>query len=311
MARRWIAMPTVLGVVLGGLCLAFVIGAITSRWSEVHAELSDAGAGWLVLAFVAAGAAMVWTAACWSHALALVGGEAPHSRGRVIAWYFTGEVGKYVPGGIWTVLGRGELARRAGVAPRRAYPSVGLSLAALYLAGLLVTAVLVPVAAISGASPSAILALVLLRPAGLVALHPRVLRRLRTVVVRVTGRGETIVLPPWRQTMGLVARYVPAWLLIWLATWSVARALLPHPPILRIGIASALSWVAGLAAVPVPAGAGVREATFVALAGLSVGLAATVAVASRLVFVVVDVLGALALAPWAVRGGRRSSATAR
>jgi hypothetical protein len=61
----------------------------------------------------------------------------------------------------------------------------------------------------------------------------------------------------------------------------------------------------------VPAGAGVREATFVALAGLSVGLAATVAVASRLVFVVVDVLGALALAPWAVRGGRRSSATAR
>jgi hypothetical protein len=60
-----------------------------------------------------------------------------------------------------------------------------------------------------------------------------------------------------------------------------------------------LSWVAGLAAVPVPAGAGIREATFVALAGLSV-VAATVAMAGRLLFIVVDVLGALLAAPWAV-----------
>jgi uncharacterized membrane protein YbhN (UPF0104 family) len=97
-----------------------------------------------------------------------------------------------------------------------------------------------------------------------------------------------------------VARYLPAWLLIWVATWCVARALIPDPPVLRLGIAAMLSWVAGLAAVPVPAGAGVREATFVALAGLPVGLAATVAVTSRLLFLVVDALGALVATPSAV-----------
>jgi len=301
MPRRRIALPTVLGVLLGGVCLAFVIGAISSRWPDVRDKITHASGGWLLAAFVAASAAMAWIAACWSHALALVGDESRPSRLRVIAWYFAGEIGKYVPGGVWAVVGRGELARRGGVAGSRAYPSVGLSLVALYLAGLMVTTVLVPVAVASGASSSVELALLGLLPLGLFTLHPQVLGRARAIVIRLTGRGQSIVLPSWRATIGLVARYIPAWLLIWAATWCIARALLPDPPVLRIGIAATLSWVAGLAAVPVPAGTGIREATFVALAGLSVGVAATVAVAGRLLFVVVDVLGALLTAPWAVR----------
>ena len=110
--------------------------------------------------------------------------------------------------------------------------------------------------------------------------------------------------------MGLVARYVPAWLLIWAATWCITRALLPDPPLLRVGIAVTLSWAAGLAAAPVPAGAGVREAAFVALAGLSLGVAATVAVAGRLLFIVVDVFGALLAAPWAFESATRAESNA-
>jgi hypothetical protein len=98
--------------------------------------------------------------------------------------------------------------------------------------------------------------------------------------------------------VALVASYVPAWLFIWAATWCVARALLPDPPILRIGIATTLSWTAGFVAVPVPAGAGVREAVFVASSGLPVGIGATVAIGSRLCFLLVDVAGAAVTAPW-------------
>ncbi|MGH8983266.1 MAG: lysylphosphatidylglycerol synthase domain-containing protein, partial [Acidimicrobiia bacterium] len=258
---------------------------------------------WLLVALVAATGAMVWIAWCWSHALALVGHDAAGrpDRRRTFAWYFGGEIGKYVPGGVWTVVGRGELARRGGVTASRAYTSVALSLAALYLAGLMVAMALVPLSALFGVRPSATLALLGLLPLGLLALHPRVLGRARAILVRLTGRGQTTALPPWRATIGLIVRYVPAWLMIWAATWCVARALMPDPPVLRIGIATMVSWVAGIAAVPVPAGAGVREATFVALAGLSLGLGATVAVASRLLFIVVDLLGAVLTAPWNVR----------
>jgi glycosyltransferase 2 family protein len=137
-----------------------------------------------------------------------------------------------------------------------------------------------------------------LLPIGLTALHPAVLGRVRSVVVRLIGRGAGVPLPEWRATATVVLRYVPAWLFIWAATWLVARALVPDPPILRIGIATTLSWVAGFVAVPVPAGAGVREAVFVASSGMAGGVAATVAIASRLAFVLVDVAGLVLTAHW-------------
>ena len=143
-----------------------------------------------------------------------------------------------------------------------------------------------------------------LLPLGLAALHPAVLTRLRDLVARRTGRGATSRSRRGGSTVTLVAIYVPAWLFIWAATWCVARSLLPDPPVLRIGIATTLSWTAGFVAVPVPAGAGVREAVFVASAGLPPALGATIAVGSRLVFLLADVLGVALTAPWHRRRGR-------
>ena len=293
---RWVALPTVVGVVLALVCLGFVAATLVSQWSEVRDRIADASLGWLVLAVVCAAAAMTWIAWCWEDALGLLGHRP--GRRRVIAWYYSGEIGKYVPGGVWPVVGRGELARRGGVPASRAYPSVALSLATLYLAGLVVAAVLVPLDLAQQAESPAALALLLLLPLGLAALHPAVLGRARSVVVRFSGRGGDVPLPEWRATVAVIVRYVPAWLFIWAATWLVARALVPDPPVLRIGIATTLSWAAGFAAVPVPAGAGIREAVFVASAGMAGGVAATVAVASRLAFVLVDAAGLVLTAHW-------------
>lgn len=295
-SRRAMVVPAVVGGAIGLVCLAFVVGRIAAQWDVVRDDVAGASPGWLVLALVLAVAAMTWVASCWRRALALLGHRT--RRRRTIAWYFAGEIGKYVPGTVWPVLGRGELARRGGVPRRRVYPSVGLSLVAWYLAALAVASVLVPLDLAEQAGSPAALALLALLPLGVAALHPAVLTRLRDRVVRLTGRGADVGIPPWRKTVTLVACYVPAWLFIWAATWCVARALLPEPPVLRIGIATTLSWTAGFVAVPVPAGAGVREAVFVASAGLPTGLGATIAVGSRLVFVLADVLGLVLTAPW-------------
>jgi uncharacterized membrane protein YbhN (UPF0104 family) len=294
--RRWVAGPTVVGVVVAGVCLGFVIATLVSRWSQVRAEIADAGPGWLLLAVVAAAAAMSWIARCWEDALGLLGHRP--GRRRTVAWYYSGEIGKYVPGAVWPVLGRGELARRGGVPAGRAYLSVALSLGALYLAGLGVAAVLVPLDLARQVESPAALALLALLPLGLVALHPAVLVRARALTVRLTGRGGDLPVPPWRASVAVVARYVPGWLGIAAAAWLVARSLVPDPPVLRIAIATTLSWAAGFVVVPAPAGAGVREAVFVASAGMAGGVAATVAVASRLVFLLVDVAGLVATARW-------------
>src|SRR5205085_11908146 len=96
--------------------------------------------------------------------------------------------------------------------------------------------------------------------AGMVLLHPAPWR----LGLRVLGRhGDFEVPPPWRQTAGLVARAGPAWLLTGTATWCAARALHADIGYARVLLATAVSWLAGVLAVPVPSGVGVREAVFV------------------------------------------------
>lgn len=301
--RRTMALSALVGAVVGLTCTGFVLARMATQWSEVRDEVADASLGWIAAGFALAVCGMTWIAVGWRWTLALSG--APTDLRRTVAWYFGGEIGKYVPGGIWPVLGRGELARRGGMPRTRAYPSVGLSLVALYLAALMLAAVLVPLDLAEQTESPAALAMLVLLPIGLAALHHRVLGWVRDRVVRLTGYGADVAIPPWSATVRLVVSYVPAWLLITAATWCTARAVVPEPKFLQIGIATTLSWTAGFAAVPVPAGAGVREAVFAACAGLPLGFGAAVAIGSRLLFLVVDVLGAVVTGPWHRRKGDR------
>ncbi len=296
-ARRGLArLSTVIGTVVGVAAGAFVVRELASEWSRVSEAIGDASPAWLVGSLVAAGLGMTSIALCWTDALALLGSR--RSRGRVTAWYFVGELGKYLPGGVWPVVGRGELARRGGVPRSRAYASVALSLGALYLAAMFVAAVLVPVVAAGGGGVEGPLLVLLLLPVGLALLHPRVLAVMERLARRVLRREVQIIVPSWRASVGLVLRYVPAWLFIGTATWAAARALTPDAGLARVGFAAVLSWIAGFLAVPVPAGAGVREAVFIAACGLPDGIDATVAIAARVAFILVDGVGGLVALPW-------------
>ncbi len=287
--RRAAAASTAFGVLVGGVAGAFVIRALVRDRHTIRAALDTASVGWVGVAGVLAVGGMVAIALPWRFAIGVLG--AALDRRQVLARYFLGELGKYVPGGVWPVLGHGELARRAGVSASVAYGSVVLSLASLYLAAAGVVAVGLP--ASLGDASRWWLVLLAVVPVGVVALHPRVLGAVVTGLGRLTHRPLDVVVPRWGQSTGLVLRYVPAWLAIGAATWAVARSLDSSAQLVDVGTAAVLSWIVGFVAVPVPGGVGVREATFVAAAGsLDPGVAAVVAVVARVLFVAVDAAGA-------------------
>jgi uncharacterized membrane protein YbhN (UPF0104 family) len=282
-------LSTVVGIVVGGVAAAFVVRALVQEWPRVSREVAHAHVGWLVLALVAASAAIVDVAWGWRYVLRTLGSEvAPR---RVVPWFLVGEVAKYVPGGVWSVMGRGELANRGGVGRRRAYVSVALSLVTAYLAAMVVAAVFLPFAADGATSWYGLCLLVL--PLGVIGLHPRVLSAVFALASRLLRRQLDLPVPTWRESLLLVARYIPAWLLVGTATWAVARSITADVSFPRVVFAAVLSWVVGFLAVPVPSGAGVREAVFLATSGLPRDRSVYVAVTARLVFVVVDVGGAL------------------
>lgn len=296
-ARPWARLIGA-GVALAGALAVMV--ALAGQWDEAWAAVADTEVIWLVAALGLAAVAMGAIAWPWSDAMAVLGARV--ERRRALAWYFVGELGKYVPGGVWTVVGRSEQAARGGVDRPVAYAGVALSLAAAYLAAIGVALVLVPLAS-GGGVPLAVVALL---PAGLVVLHPRVLSGLLRVARRLVRRPLELDAPPWSASVALVARYVPAWLLVGLATWCVARALDPEAALAQVALAAVVSWVVGLLAVPVPGGLGVREAVLVSLAGLPLATGAATAVVARLIFILVDAGGAVAGAA-ALRHARRAS----
>lgn len=289
---------TVAGVVLGGAATFYVVRRLVRDWPDAREAIEHAELWWIGVGFVAAAAAMVTMAVGWRSVLRLVGVEA--RRGRVIAWYFVGELGKYVPGVIWPVVGRGELARRAGVPRGRAYTSVLLSLGLLYLAALFVATAFLPFG-LSGGGFDPWMLFLLALPVGVAALHHGFLEWVARTVERFTGVHVDVEIPRWGDSLRLIARYVPAWLFVGTGTWAVARALDPGAPFSRVVFATVLSWAAGFLAVPVPAGAGVREAVLTATSGLDDGVAAATAIVARVLFVVVDLVAGAIAAPFAAR----------
>jgi glycosyltransferase 2 family protein len=293
------------GAVLAAVAGVFVVRSLVSQWDDVREGLEDARAGWIVVAGLLAAAGMTAIALPWRRALRSLGGDLRMDE--TIARYYVGEIGKYVPGGVWPVVGRGELARRAGVARAAAYGSVALSLLALYLSAMFLVVLGLP-AILGDGEPGGYLWVVAVLPLGILGLHHAVLERVRRLGEKVLRRRIDVTIPPWKDSLTLILLYVPAWLLIGTATWAVARGLGQDVGWLDVAPAAVLSWVVGFVLVPVPGGVGVREAAFIAAAGsLDAGVGAAIAVVARVLFVVVDAAGALAASAWLARRRSRPS----
>jgi uncharacterized membrane protein YbhN (UPF0104 family) len=258
----------------------------------------DLSAGWVALAGILAITAMTYIAARWSAAATLVGAELPIRD--AVPLYYQGEVGKYLPGAVWAVVGRGELAVRSGINRSAAYASVASSLAGLYLAGALASVLLLPVAA-GARGGAAVVGVVAFLVVGLGALHPAVVGRAVAVVERLAKRKLDVVVPSWRAGVALVVGYLPAWAAVGLAQWCCVRALGLHAPVAHIVFASAVAWCAGFLAIPAPGGIGVRESIFVLTSGMAAHDAAAAALLARLAFVVADGAGAALGALWMTR----------
>lgn len=297
--KRLAALSTVIGLAIAAAGAVFVVRAIVDGYDSSRDAIADARAGWLVASFPVAFAGMTLVGVPWRRSMRLLGAD-PSMRD-TLRWYFLGQLGKYVPGTLWPIVGRAELARRGGVNRPSAYGSVVLTLGATYLAAMFVVIGFLPFAGDNGAGDQ--WWVLLLLPLGLAVLHPAVLGWGKRLVERTVRRPIEVVIPAWGDSVALVLRHAPAWFFIGTATWLVARAFDPSAGWSELMVPGVLSWIIGFVVVPVPGGIGVREAAFTAAAAsLDGGIGATVAVVSRLIFMLVDATGAL-LASLLSRGG--------
>jgi len=271
----------------------FLARAVIASWDVLEAALSDPPWLLLVLAVASAILAMVWIAVVWVWLLGALGSPLRMHVG--IAAYFVGESTKYLPGALWPVVGRGEIAVRFGAERINAYTSVLYSLLLNFvLAGMLASLLTAPFA-LSGTGWSVAIWLLALFPIGVLMLHPRVINPVIDFIHRRTGLVKDLKPLPWGASLRYMVLYLPAWGAIGITSLLGVRVIGADPPVATLLFATYLAWVAGFLAVFAPTGLGVREAIFVAILGSSIGAgpAAGIAVLSRVAFVFADAVGAV------------------
>lgn len=277
------------GILIGIAGIAFVVRTIIAKRHEVSDAFSHLN-GFTLIASLALGlSAMTLIGYLWTRMLVARGHQAPPRS--AMAWYFAGQLGKYVPGGIWPIVGRAELATRGGVPRTDAYAATGLSMVTTYLAASLTICI---GSLLSWSYPIAGLLGLLGLSTGFLAFSNSLLRtKVLALLNRVSPRASALTEP--RRLLTLTLMHLPAWILMSLSTSVTASAFGAHIGITHMLFITSASWLAGFVVIGVPGGIGVRESVFTALAGsaLTPGVAVSLALASRVVFIAVDLVGAL------------------
>jgi uncharacterized membrane protein YbhN (UPF0104 family) len=245
--------------------------------------------GWVLPgAFVFAVSAMVAALYVWRALMADLGHRLPLPAAARI--FFISQLGKYVPGSVWSIAAQIELSRDHGI-PKRTNVTVGvLAIAVSITSGLSLAALLLP---FSGAATiHHYWWIMLLIPVFGCALHPRVLGPALNRVLRLLRREPLPRTPSWAGLGRVAGLQVLVWLLLGLQAWLVLVGL-GAPPLRALPVAIggyALAYGLGQLAIGLPAGAGVREiALTVALSTVvPPAKALVVALLSRGILTVVD-----------------------
>jgi glycosyltransferase 2 family protein len=285
-------------------CCAY---GVVREWPEVRPSLARLHVYSLAGSLMAAIAASACMMLAWRAVLTDLGSRLPVLTAARVT--FISQLGKYVPGAIWSFAAHVELGHDYEVPRRRGAASVLVSVAVAVAVGLLIAAITLPL--VSPAVARRYVLVLLAVPVIAVCLAPPVLCRLIGLGLRLCRQPPLEQPVSWRG-LGIVLGWTTAgWLFLGLQVWLLVA------DVARDGVRSLLLSVAAYALacslalllVVFPNGIGARELILVAALAplLPSGPALAVALVARLVATVSDLTWGLI----ALLIGRVSLATPR
>ncbi len=301
--RRLVAT---LRIAVAVVITAAVTWAVARNWSAVSRDLARVDPRALVGALVLALVGPLLTMLGWRVLMADLGSRLHVAPSAGI--FFVGQLGKYLPGSVWSVLAQAEMGASLSI-PRRRSGVVGLvSIGLGVLTGLLVG--LPALSLLLGSSHAGSAWWLLLAvPLVVVACWPRALNALVALGLRLLRREPLEHELSGRAILVTVLLFIGSWLAFGLQTLILARSVGGPDGAGSLTVAAvcgyALAATIGQLAVIAPAGVGVRDSLLVFLLGSSMGSSAALAVVllSRFAITLGDVL--LAGAGWAYARSHR------
>ena len=288
---RWFRMAFM------ALAVAACVWAIVQQWPSFSAALARLPWWVTVLSLLASLAYVFLTMESWRALLDDLGAPVPHRAAAVL--FFTSQVAKYLPGGVWNFAAAAEAGTAHAISRRRSVAVLFTSMLVSVLSGLFfaVLALLVGPNAARQRYGWAALALPIL----LVLLTPPILNRVLALAMRILRRPALERQVTWggmaRSTAWGVAAWLASGLQVWLSATALGMAPTPESFVLAVG-GYGLAWTVGFLVFFIPAGVGVREAVLATTltAYLAPGGVLAVVLLSRVMMTVADLAWGLGAA---------------
>ena len=273
--RQWTFRAAQLVVV--GLACAFMARTLAKHWHDVEQLAFEPSWGSLggatLLALLYLGArGLLW------HRIVrrTVGAYAPSLD---VACWLASQLGKYLPGKVFLVLGRVYVYRRRGASTTLVGVGFILEMAALFIAAPLLFAA--GTLSTEMSAPRGLqLAAATMAVGAVVAAHPRALGALLKLKSRLL-KQSALEHPPLRarDTLSDVLHMLGSWLLLGTGLWLLSLSLAPLPLSTMPALtgAFALAGVSGIAVLAAPSGIGVREGVLTVLLSPMIGPGAAAA----------------------------------
>ena len=246
---------------LAVLIFGFLVLTVIDQWSEIKSEGVHFHVIWLLPGLAIMPFFYVFSALGWDIILRFLGSPIGIGRAQV-AW---GQplLARYVPGSVLYVLGRVLLSERAGVSRRVTIASIVYEQAISATSAIVVAAYFIINHPDLQGQPLR-WSVLLLIPAAILVLHPRVFGPLANRVLKALGRDPLPAVVPLRGVIALIVFYSLNWGVAALGIYFVARSVtyIPFDDILLVGSAQAIGYFAALVTVVLPAGLGARDAAF-------------------------------------------------
>lgn len=280
---RWFALIAV---------ITFAVLYLAGQWQEVSEALLTIPVLNLFISLIFVLAGLIFGTLSWVTLLNGLGPQVPVLRGSQVM--LVGQLGKFIPGSVWSYVMQMELGRHFGILRPR------ILITALYAAGIGVISSLVlgslALPFLAENEPE-VLFLFILLPIGLVFLYPPIMTKIASLVLRVFKRPPLEKLVSFQVVIKAVLFTLISYVLYGAHLWLLSQSFNQtgsNTFFFLTGI-MALSFSASLFAFIFPSGIGVRELILISAMTLFISEAQATAVTlvSRLMFTFADLLAAL------------------
>lgn len=275
--------------------VAYFLGkSIISQWDVVRAQPWKIHVGWLLASALVSWLGVIWLMYLWRVVIVFLSGR-PLRFWVAYRIAALANLGKYLPGKVWSVMGLIYFLTKEGHPGPAAIAATVLHQAYTLVSGILFVSVVlgvgvwgrVPVAVVMGALAIA-----------LTILYPPIFERLLNWGLRIIKREPVILRISFLHAVLLYVGYTAAWVVYGSGFWLMSKGLgIPAGTFWPVVASYGGAYLVGFLALFAPGGLGVREGVLAVMLGpfLPPGLPATVAVLSRLWMTVIELLGLLPL----------------